>query len=537
MRKSQLRLPLWVAAGHLLMASLASAQGEPSSLLDVSLSLDKDGHLLASSRVSKVRQKNERLFGDLHTEGPESSLLRQPLQSLPYVFLNLLLTGSGDAVSLIDARRMFLLRGFGVGHLDLGERFLKPPKDASALAKGRSHIESLLGLNLVRAIDAHAHTVQWMLSGVEDERNNLFLRQAAFRAMVESLGEAETRDILAKHPELQPDTRKSADRHFQKAVQMVPADHDLVISLVPPRIPDHRPLLRAGRQHWFHNMQAWILSHGFRLPPSFYWNVQITADLADLVPYEFASRFGNWRFDHLLCAMRLPTAEDELQVWCRAGGALELDRLRAGLKAEDIAVDELQDGKMIRATIGPVELEATSNHVTVRTESFPWDGGGRAAGALLKAGASSKLGVWAYAPRRSDWLADTGKLGAFESALLTMRFDAGPDVSVRVTYGSADAAKSQRDRVHSYRKRCSDFLDKELANMRYTRRDLERGPPARRPELRAVLTFIRLLDRLDWRLDGNVVTLTVPPRAMMPEVLVQALNAPAIVNRPPIGGR
>ena len=45
MRKNQLRLPLWVAAGHLLMASLASAQGEPSSLLDVSLSLDKDGHL------------------------------------------------------------------------------------------------------------------------------------------------------------------------------------------------------------------------------------------------------------------------------------------------------------------------------------------------------------------------------------------------------------------------------------------------------------------------------------------------------------
>lgn len=143
----------------------------------------------------------------------------------------------------------------------------------------------------------------------------------------------------------------------------LPDDAKLVGGFHAAAVPDAAPMLQAWRQLVARHASEQMLDQEF-LSPAQLRIAQLAADSPGQLPYELASRFGNWRADYALFARR---GADAARWWWFVGGKFQPDRVQKGLETSGL--------RDVTSKTGVVAASSAGWRVRVSSATFElWQG-------------------------------------------------------------------------------------------------------------------------------------------------------------------
>ncbi len=314
----------------------------------------------------------------------------------PMLALPLLVHGDGGAAAIDEATRR--LRKLGIP-TTIGGVALKQLQ--------RNPWHDLLYVRHLEAIDV-LQVTNTLGDFAGDEKGDPFVRAAAAAALTGRAGAEHYAEDVAK---LRPARRGAGALHAGLAA--LPDDVDLMIGVHTAALPSAAPLLAAWRLATLRFASSVMVSAGGSISPAQYSEAQFIMDRPGQLPFELARRFGNWRVDLLLLALR--TGEHD-HWWLHAGGLFQPERIAEGLRAGNFDVRTATEAE-VQATVHGFVVRATKTEVEAWPEGF--DPGRRGGHVPMQHDRIGDAPVWAFMPATSRFAA---KLGAPQQTL-DARFD------------------------------------------------------------------------------------------------------------------
>ncbi|MCA8952321.1 MAG: hypothetical protein KDE27_22615 [Planctomycetes bacterium] len=266
--------------------------------------------------------------------------------SPPFDALPLLLHGAGGAAALDEWARRLQKLGVRVS-VDTAAMRRVAPDPLLDLLRVR-HLESADTYAAMRVLVAYAL----------DPARDPFTRAAAAEAVARS-------GMAAQMPEGAEVAARRLDRPGAAGLQSgsirIPDDADLVIGLHSAALPSAAGLLTEWRRLQHLWLSSTVADQGESASPARFVDAQLRMDQPGQLPYELAARFGNWRVDYALFAVRCDAGNS---CWFHLAGAFQPQRLADGARAagiEDVVCERGEvraalDGWQVRCT--PLEFEA-----------------------------------------------------------------------------------------------------------------------------------------------------------------------------------
>ncbi len=331
---------MWVRSfGPVLVLSMAAAAQD---LVDLPWKLGEDGRLLVQSSIAEGPWLP--MFAGLLEQrvGDKPPRAADMLNYGPFMLLPLLLTGDGGGAALDEAE--LRLRKLGIR---MGLR-----SDLMGGAHGEP-FEELLRVRYLAGVEVAA--VSFLLADcARDKGRDPFVRAAAAAA-------AATRPGFESAAEEMSSVRakRNGAAALQAGLMQLPDDFDLLIGMHSVALPTAAKLLAGWRRWQLRLASTVLLEMGASIAPDQVVTGQLRFDFPGQLPCELAVRFGNWRVDHALVALRCGEPD---QWWFHLGGVFQPQKIAEGLQKSGFEV-RVGAGDEIRATVEGWELRATATEL------------------------------------------------------------------------------------------------------------------------------------------------------------------------------
>ncbi len=405
----------------------------------------------------------------------------------PFDAIALLLHGPGGAAAIDEWRRRLDKLGVRVS-MDLAEmRRIEPDPRIDPLRV--RHLQS---------VGTHA-AVRGLVAYSLDPARDPFTRAAAAEAVAQS-------GMQTLVPDAPRAVAHRVDRWgtagLQAALARLPDDCDLVLGLHCAALPSPAPLLADWRRLQHLLLSTTVADQGEATSPAEFLSAQLRMDQPGQLPCELAARFGNWRVDHALFAVRSATDDS---CWFHLAGVFQPQRIASGLRGAGIDAVSIEDGE-VRASLDGWHLRSTP------LEFEAWQGdltdvkrGSRRAGWIHRAD-DRATPIWAVVGARSrlsEWMG----LGQAE---LEVRYDAeNGTLSAVADAGGNAAATALCERWRDWQKARSLETDWGYPNMfSATWHEIGATPAGLQEYGKIALAWLRCVGAIVARVDGTRVTWT-----------------------------
>ncbi|MCA8967635.1 MAG: hypothetical protein KDC48_22330, partial [Planctomycetes bacterium] len=333
----------------------------------------------------------------------------------------LLFHGPGGAAAIDDASRRLQKLGIRVSMLPASVSTTTP--------------DPLLDLLRVRHIARGQTDLSDFALGafLADEHRGEFVHAAAAQALLDRNGIGAKLHADAITAALQG---RDGTVALQAAVERVPDIADLILVLHTAALPPATAALAAWRRAMQNEVGRTAREMGGSMSPAIIVRPQRAMDQPGQLPFELAVRFGNWRVDGAVIALRRGDVD---AWWFRLGGRFDPTKLATGLAATAAQA-------MVREKDGVVTAQAHGWSLRASRDFFEaWQGdfgagpfGSRAA-ELRSHVAAGQPPAWIFVPRSSALWRNAG----WEPADLHVDLD--PQLrSVSATANCQDAEIAKR---------------------------------------------------------------------------------------------
>jgi len=316
-------------------------------------------------------------------------LLPQLLEHDAIAWLPLLVHGPGGAAALDESE--LRLKKLGLGVMTNRGAILDIEPDP---------LVDLLRVRHLASIELGATT--WALRQFcRDEKRDAFVRAAAAHALLvrrsaDDYDRDGARDVL-------PVRGGAAMLHA--ALERMPDRVDLVVGAHTAALPETAAAMvawRTSRMRWTSSAD---MATGGSLSPAACTEGQLSSDRPGQLPYELAARFGNFRVDTVLVALRA----EQGQWWIRLGGAFQPEKVAEGIREHGGAAVATEG--VVHANLLDWELRVAADHLEVWPQGMQISSRGAWLPKLQQNTGPSAPPVWAHVPETSGFAARLGVQG------------------------------------------------------------------------------------------------------------------------------
>ncbi|MEO6598095.1 MAG: hypothetical protein ABIP94_25400 [Planctomycetota bacterium] len=373
----------------------------------------------------------------------------------PFILLPLLVHGDGGAAALDESSRR--LRKLSLGQTVLPDALLQLRPDA---------LVDLLRVRHLATSDL-AVTFDALRSYATVGRRDAFVRAAAAQAYAEHavpLGWAASDEVDRQR------AKRNGAAALQSALARMPDDVDLVLGVHGAAMPGAAAALAAWRTCMLGYLSTVALASGGSMSPAQYCVGQLALDRPGQLPYELATRFGNWRVDHALIALRHGERD---QWWFQLGGVFQPARIVQGLREVGGEVWSSEGGE-VRGKLGDWQVRATATELEAWPVAMEIASRGAKLATLHDRAAPGQPPAWLLVPAKS-------RLGALLDAVgcsLDVRLQLSPrTLTATAVCAAPDAAQGLLASWQAWQqaRRC-DPNDKPSGEEHITWRDIAEAP-------------------------------------------------------------
>jgi len=420
----------------------------------------------------------------------------------PIAALPLLVHGHGGAAALDEAEHRLRKLGIRVA-LDRGSMQDVQPDPLLDLLR----VQWLTNA----AVSAGA---RHLLDLAEDERRDPFVRAAAARAVQQF---AQAWAPGQDEPSVAPPPRVGAPA-LHAGLARAPSDCDVVLGMNTAALPRLAGLLSAWRRLQLKLASTAVLYGGGNLSPAVLAEGQLRMDVPGQLPYELAVRFGNWRVDYALFAVR---ARETQAVWLHLGGVFQPESVRKGLEQAGIEV-AADDAGGISATVYGWRVRCSPSALEAWPESMRVAARGGLLASLHGWAQPSAAPVQAHLPAGGRW----GEALRLAAGGMHLQFDPSTMLATAIATAATPAdAKAIRKSWLAWRASRRAAPDQQALGLEHTTwADVKQFAPGVGEPLPTALLWRRCVQAVSVEVDAARVSWRCDLRAFPATELVRLLS-------------
>lgn len=486
-----------VRASTLFAGVLLGAATNAQDFIDLPWRLAADGRLevqvgaAPTGNTEWASQEWEPMFPDLLPGEPDDTNgFGRPGDLGVIALVPLLFHGPGGAAAIDDASLRLQKLGIRVSMLPASVHTTTPDPLLDLLRV--QHIAR--GEGAIADMALHAY--------LDDERRSAFVRAAAARALLDRGRKFGTeRNAEAISAAL---AGRDGPTALQTALERLPDDADLIVGIHTAAMPPATAALAAWRRRVHLGVSEIALTGGGSMSPAQLYPNQVLMDRPGQLPYELATRFGNWRVDYALIALRCSHAD---AWWFRLGGKFEPGRIANGLAATNAKATIREKDGVVTASAHGWNLSASRDHFEAWQGDLGEGRRGTRAAELRGRAAAGEPPAWLLVPRSSRlW-----QRGGSVAADLEVRLDAQrASLTASARCSDPDAAARLLDGWKHRQAAWHVDLDAPVArDTTLTWREVQDGEPGVSDRLVAPLRWFQWIGRISGQAEGDTVRWTL----------------------------
>ncbi|MCA8977659.1 MAG: hypothetical protein KDC98_23240 [Planctomycetes bacterium] len=235
-----------------------------------------------------------------------------------------------------------------------------------------------------------------------DARRDAFVRAAAAEAFLTQCKDSELRGTYRDSVEKARGER-DGKAALLRGLSRLPDNADVVAGVHSAALGTSSEMLKAWRSLSIAKLSEACLSSGGGVSPAQLALQQRQMDMPGQLPCEIAVRFGNWRVDYALFALRWVDGSNRW--WIHLGGIFQPAKIARGLGVDDAGT---QRGSELRLEVGGWTVRAAAETLEVWEGSFDVSGRGSGLADFHEHASQGTAPIWAVIKARCETAALLG---------------------------------------------------------------------------------------------------------------------------------